>query len=113
MKVNAKDGAVQNPNGGRDGADASDIDSLRRELAERRRLDALKDQLVAAVSHEIRNPLMIIQAAVGGLREGWAGELTEKQASLAYMADRSSRRLLRIADNLLELSRFEAGRMTV
>jgi signal transduction histidine kinase len=97
----------------KDASGDSASQSLQHELHERQRLDGLKDELIASVSHEIRSPLCVIQAAVESLQRGLGGPLTGDQAHLVRMADRSTGRLLRLTENLLELSRLESGRMAI
>lgn len=89
---------------------AESVIQLEAEVRERKRVDKLKDELMNVVSHEIRNPLTIIKAAVFNLREGPTGPLNKDQAELLWLAGRSVSRLEKIVDNVLDLSRLESGR---
>jgi signal transduction histidine kinase/ActR/RegA family two-component response regulator len=82
---------------------------LKAEMAERRRLDDLKNQFMGAVSHEMRTPLTIVHAAVDNLIEGLLGPLAKKQQEVLALAQRNLRRLTRIVNDLLDLSRLESG----
>jgi NtrC-family two-component system sensor histidine kinase KinB len=74
-----------------------------------RRADELKSGLVATVSHEWRTPLTSIRMGVLMLADGTLGPLTPRQQqSLAAVRDDSDR-LNRIIEDLLNMSRIEAG----
>ena len=70
------------------------------------RADALKTALLHAVSHDLRSPLTAITTAAQGLHEG----LSEKdRESLLSVIGEESSRLTKLVDDLLDLSRIEAG----
>ena len=73
-------------------------------LAESERMGTL---LLNSVSHELRTPLAAIRSVAGGLRA--AGELNPAQQSLTVELEEATRRLNRLVQNLLDLSRLEAG----
>ena len=73
------------------------------------RFDELKNDLVATVAHEFRTPLTSIQMALHLCTEGVVGPLTPKQADLLFAAREDCERLRVIVDDLLNLSRIEAG----
>ncbi|MBO3736977.1 PAS domain-containing sensor histidine kinase [Actinoplanes flavus] len=70
-----------------------------------RELDRMKDELVAVVSHEMRNPIAIIAAHTDALLEQpeFAG-----RAELVSI-ERTSARLMSLVEDLLDLARFESG----
>ncbi|MFC4064517.1 ATP-binding protein [Actinoplanes subglobosus] len=70
-----------------------------------RELDRMKDDLVAVVSHEMRNPIAIIAAYTDSLLE--EPELAGR-SELAAIA-RTSAHLLHLVEDLLDLARFETG----
>jgi signal transduction histidine kinase len=80
------------------------------EVRERRRLDNLKDELMNAVSHELRSPLSIVSAAIENLCAGLAGPLPRAATDLIEMAQRQCARLMKVVENLLELARLESGK---
>lgn len=86
------------------------VEKLKAEIKERRRIDQLKDQLMSTVSHELRSPLTIVKAAVGNMYEGLTGPLNEAQANMVELAHKNIKRLAKIINNLLDLSRLESGR---
>ncbi|HWN68507.1 MAG TPA: ATP-binding protein [Haliangium sp.] len=75
------------------------------------RFDELKNDLVATVAHEFRTPLTSLQMAIHLCVEQLVGPLTEKQAELLYTAREDCDRLQSILDELLDLSRIQAGRV--
>jgi two-component system, NtrC family, sensor histidine kinase KinB len=77
------------------------------------RFDELKNDLVATVAHEFRTPLTSLRMAILMLLEGTVGPVSEKQASLLYAAREDCERLQGIVDDLLDLSRIQAGKVEV
>ncbi|RKG85773.1 sensor histidine kinase [Corallococcus sp. CA049B] len=76
-----------------------------------RRFDELKNDLVATVAHEFRTPLTSLRMAIHLVAEGVVGQVTEKQADLLFAAREDCERLQGIVDDLLDLSRIQAGRL--
>lgn len=74
------------------------------------RFDELKNNLVATVAHEFRTPLTSLHMAIHLCVEEVAGPLTEKQTDLLHAAREDCARLQSIVDELLDLSRIQAGR---
>ncbi|MGW4946588.1 PAS domain S-box protein [Actinoplanes sp. NPDC004185] len=117
--------SVPRPEGGRlyiDGI-ATDV-TARRELADRREqvlhdqqqqnrrlreLDRLKDELVALVSHELRNPLATIRGYTEMLLDD-AG-LTGDHRHLASVIDKHSAHMQGLVDDLLDTARIDAGQL--
>ena len=85
---------------------------LAAQAAEAERLAAgnsMRTALLAAVSHDLRTPLAGIKAAASALRADDL-ELTEAdQAELVVTIDESADRLTALVDNLLDMSRLQAG----
>ena len=74
-----------------------------------RLLDDAKTNLVGTVSHELKTPLTSLRMAVYLLLEQNVGALAPQQIELLETARDDADRLLRILDNLLDLTRLEAG----
>jgi two-component system, OmpR family, sensor histidine kinase KdpD len=72
-----------------------------------RRSDAVQKSLLRAVSHDFRSPLTAITAAVRGLRSGTLSD--EARGELTSIAASETERLTRMVENLLDLSRLQAG----
>lgn len=75
------------------------------------RFDELKNNLVATVAHEFRTPLTSLRMVIHLCAEEAVGPLTEKQADLLHAAREDCERLQSIVDELLDLSRIQAGRV--
>ncbi|MGH7304227.1 MAG: sensor histidine kinase [Candidatus Rokuibacteriota bacterium] len=74
-----------------------------------RRIEETRREFFATVSHELRSPLTSIRGAAELLREGVPGPLTDKQKRLTDIVSVSSGRLLRLVNQILEMSRLQAG----
>jgi two-component system, NtrC family, sensor histidine kinase KinB len=74
-----------------------------------RLLDAVKTNLVATVSHELKTPITSVRMVLHILLENTVGELTPKQTELLQAARDDTERLLRILNDLLDLTRLEEG----
>jgi two-component system, OmpR family, sensor histidine kinase KdpD len=72
-----------------------------------RRADAAKTALLHAISHDLRSPLTAITTAAGGLRAGTISERDREE--LLSVIDDESGRLARLVDDLLDVSRIQAG----
>ena len=86
--------------------------------AERARLEAeaasrAKSDFVATMSHELRTPLNAIIGYTNLLADGIPEPVTEAQRMQLARVDASARHLLELIDEVLTLSRLEAGRETV
>jgi signal transduction histidine kinase len=74
-------------------------------------LDELKSGFVSMVSHDLKTPLTSMKEAVEMLLEGVGGELTARQSRLLTIASESLDRLGRYVQGILDVFRFEAGRI--
>jgi two-component system sensor histidine kinase KdpD len=75
--------------------------------------DRVRTALLAAVGHDLRTPLAVIKAAVTGLRLGEGSWSDDDRDDLLATADDSVDRLTALIDNLLAMSRIEAGAVLV
>ena len=84
---------------------------LRRQAFELEQASALKSQFLANMSHEFRTPLNAILGYTSMLQQGIAGELDPAvKRQLARVAS-NGQHLLTIINEILDISRIEAGRM--
>ena len=74
-----------------------------------RLLDDVKGNLVSTVSHELKTPLTSMLMAVHVLLDESFGAINARQRDLLVTARENSERLLRILNDLLDLSRLEGG----
>ncbi|WP_437490218.1 ATP-binding protein [Sorangium sp. So ce1014] len=95
-----------------EGRDVTEQRRLEREVARHRdelaTLDRLKTEFVANVSHEFRTPLTLILGRVEDALSRPAGSLSGEALAAVH---RSTLRLLRLVNTLLDFSRIEAGRL--
>ncbi len=73
----------------------------------------LKSQFLANMSHELRTPLNAVLALSEILGNEMSGPLNEEQAKQVGIINRAGKSLLRLINDVLDLSKIEAGRMTV
>lgn len=76
-----------------------------------RELDELKSAFVSTVSHELRTPMTSIKGYVDNILDGLTGALTEKQSYYLGRVKHNVERLTRMINDLLDLSRIEAGKV--
>jgi signal transduction histidine kinase len=79
--------------------------------AELRRLDDLKSQFVSVAAHELRNPLTAILGYVEMLLDEDFGPLLVEQREHVGIVYGAGRRLLDVTNDLLDVTRIEAGRI--
>ena len=82
---------------------------LLQEVTQYRLMDDAKNNLVGTVSHELKTPLTSLRMAVYLLLEQNVGKVSATQQVLLETARDGADRLLRILDDLLNLSRLEGG----
>jgi two-component system, OmpR family, sensor histidine kinase KdpD len=75
--------------------------------------DRMRTALLAAVSHDLRTPLASAKAAVTSLRSRDVQWAEEDRNELLATADESLDRLTYLVDNLLDMSRLQAGALSV
>lgn len=75
------------------------------------RLERLKSEFISIVSHELRTPLTAIKNSLDILLSGKTGTLTDGMNNFINMAKRNVIRLAGIINDLLDLSKIEAGKM--
>jgi PAS domain S-box-containing protein len=92
---------------------AKDITQRKHGEQEMREQDRLKSEFVAAVSHEIRTPLAIFKNIISNALAGVMGKITPKLRENLEMANRTVDRLARIIGDFLDISKIEAGMMTL
>ncbi|MDQ3070851.1 MAG: ATP-binding protein [Acidobacteriota bacterium] len=84
---------------------------LRRQHIALEQASALKSQFLANMSHEFRTPLNAILGYTHMTIQGIAGELSTPQKRNLTRIDSNSRHLLGLINDILDITRIEAGRM--
>ncbi len=85
--------------------------ALRHTNAELEHATRLKDEFLANMSHELRTPLNAILGMTEGLQEEIFGPLNERQQRSLATIERSSSHLLSLINDILDLSKIEAGQV--
>ncbi|MFC1633523.1 hybrid sensor histidine kinase/response regulator [Planctomycetota bacterium] len=87
----------------------------RRLIAETARLyrekEVMRENFMTLVSHQLRSPLNSVKQYFGVIREGFVGEVTDKQKEIIEKAGDSIDGLLQLINDWLDMSRIEAGRI--
>ena len=82
------------------------------QMADRlKEIDEMKNNFISHVSHELRTPLTSINEASDLLLDRVGGEITSRQEHLLQIIKQCTQRLIKMVNNLLDLSKMEAGMM--
>ncbi|MFH1150957.1 MAG: HAMP domain-containing sensor histidine kinase [Actinomycetota bacterium] len=88
-------------------------DSIIRLNSELIEADRLKSEFLEAASHELRAPVTAVDGALAVMEHQLSGEFSPEGLELLDVARTGSRRLVDLVNNLLDLTRIEAGGITV
>ncbi|MCH7781527.1 response regulator [candidate division KSB1 bacterium] len=80
-----------------------------RDVTKEREIERLKSEFLSNVSHELRTPSAILKEFTAILKDEIAGPTTESQSEYLQIMSNNIDRLLRLIDNLLNMSRMEAN----
>jgi len=106
--LRASSAVIENENG-----ETVGMVSVLSDITKQKELDNLKSNFVASVSHELRTPLVAIEKSVTLILSKAAGEVSETQERFLTIAVRNLKRLTILVNDLLDLSKLEAGKMQV
>jgi len=90
---------------------AVQTEELEQTNAELVKLTEAKDDFVSMVSHELRTPLTAISEGINLIADGSLGPTNDQQTRFLKLAHRNCNRLGELINDLLDLSKIEAGRM--
>jgi signal transduction histidine kinase/CheY-like chemotaxis protein len=82
-------------------------------LAARDETEAVKADFMSMIVHDLRSPLAGILAGSDILKGGLAGDLNEDQKQVVEILGSSSKRLMTLVNEVLDMSRIEAGRLSL
>ncbi len=80
--------------------------------SELKKLDEAKSDFISIASHQLRTPLTVIKGYVSMMLEGNFGRINIDAENALSKVYESNERLIRLVENLLNISRIEAGRLT-
>jgi len=77
----------------------------------RREKEMMRENFITLVSHQLRSPLASVKQYFGVIREGFTGEVTDKQKEIIQKAEGYIDSLIQLINDWLGMSRVEAGRI--
>jgi len=83
--------------------------TLLQDVTSFKKLDRLKSEFIATISHELKTPLTSMNMAIDILSRGVLGELTSEQKELLQGAKNDGQRLKNFIKDLLDISKLESG----
>ena len=84
-----------------------------RDITREAEAEAAKSEFVSIVSHELRTPLTSVKTSLSLLAKGAGGKITEQMREFVNIALRNLDRLIRLVDNLLDLSKIQSGHASI
>jgi len=88
-------------------------EALREALAHAEAADHAKSQFLAMISHELRTPMSSVKGGLDLALHGAAGDVSPPLRNLLTIAQRNSLRLLKLADDVLDLQKLDLGTITL
>lgn len=76
-------------------------------------MSALKDEFVSVASHELRAPMTTIKGYLSMVLEGDTGKVDPKTKEFLDNAYEGNERMIRLVNNMLNVSRIESGRLVI
>ena len=83
------------------------------DITKEKEIDRMKSELISNVSHELRTPLTTIKEGISLVFDGSLGTINADQKASLAIAKQDIDRLARLINDLLDISKIEAGRMEV
>ncbi len=82
-----------------------------KDISERKKLETMKNEFISTVSHELRTPMTIIREGVSQVSDGLLGAVSDDQKEILGISLDSIDRLSRIINDLLDISKLDAGKV--
>ncbi len=90
-----------------------EIQSVGRDITERKNLAEIKNRFISAVTHELRTPLVSIGGYLDYILMGKRGAVPENIQESLKIVKRNADMLLRLTNDLLEIQRIESGKFSL
>ncbi|MEM8807052.1 MAG: PAS domain S-box protein [Cyanobacteria bacterium P01_G01_bin.38] len=84
-----------------------------KDISQRQQIERMKDEFISVVSHELRTPLTSIHGSLRMLASGMLQNQPDKQHRLIEIAAKSTERLVRLINDVLDVERIAAGKLKV
>ena len=81
------------------------------DLSWEKTIDQMKSEFISIASHELRTPMTAIKGSVDLILGGCAGEVNAEAMELLEIAHSACDRMIRLINNILDLSKIEAGQI--
>jgi signal transduction histidine kinase len=92
---------------------ASHLQWILRDITERKNLDTLRDDLISMIYHDLRSPLANVVSSLDVVASLLPQDVDPSLRSLLNIAIRSTERIQRLTNSLLDINRLEAGQAIV
>ncbi len=81
------------------------------DFSREKEIDRMKSEFISVASHELRTPMTSIKGSIDLVLSGYAGQITGETQELMEIAHKSCDRLIRLINDILDLSKIEAGQV--
>jgi signal transduction histidine kinase len=82
-------------------------------MEELKALDSAKSEFLNIASHELRTPMTSIKGSLGLVSSGVMGDMPNSVTELLAIAESETDRLIRLINDILDMAKIEAGRLTL
>ncbi len=82
-----------------------------RDITLEKELEQMKDDFIHSITHDLRSPMTSIRGFLEFLMDGTAGEINDQQKEFLEIIDRSSKVLLNMISDILDVAKIESGTM--